>query len=308
MSERTRDRGRARDPLQVNLKRLVWLVLLAVILPTMVLTGVGIAVLVTHRGSLDLILGILAVSFAVSVIAGSVLLMILAGRGARIARIQSTFLSRMSHELRTPLAGIHLHAQLLQGADLPPGARASVEAIERESERLTSLVERILRWREIRSRGHLYRKERTTPAEVLEGLRTNLPTTAGTRIKVRGTLPPLRADREALVEALSNLVLNAQKYGSSDEAVEVVARRAGRAVAFAVSDRGPGLPDAPRDRLFEPFFRRPSREKTDPGGSGLGLSIARQIVRAHGGRIEARDRPGGGSRFTIVLPAMVERP
>jgi two-component system phosphate regulon sensor histidine kinase PhoR len=292
-----------RDPLQVNLRRVIWLVVLIVLLPTTVLTGLGITVIVTQENPLDIVLGILLVSFAVSVIAGATLSIFLAGRGARIAKLQSTFLSRISHELRTPLAGIHLHAQILHEQPLPPTARSSVEAIGREAERLRTLVERILRWREVRSSKHLYRKIDTSVEDVIALLYEMIPASEPIEVRVRDPLPALRGDPEALAEALANLVQNALKYGDrEDPCVIVDARRFGRRVVFAVSDRGPGLPSVNRDVLFEPFQRGIDTGEDDPGGSGLGLSIARQIVRAHGGRIAAMDRPGGGARVLILLP------
>lgn len=298
----TDDASTGRDPLQVNLRRLVWLILLIVILPTALLTGIGGTLLILQRGSLDVLLGILSVSFAVSVLAGATLLMILAGRGARIARVQSTFLSRMGHELRTPLAGIRLHAQLLASLELPPDARASVDAVSRETDRLTELVERILRWREIRSRTHLFKKKRTTPRAIIDAVISGLPDPSCASVRWHEPLPELRGDPDALAEAIRNLVSNAVKYAPDSGPAEIDVRRFGRRLIFAVSDRGPGLPEGPPEQIFEAFYRAPDPGKPDPGGSGLGLAIARQIVQAHGGRIGVASRAGGGCRFLVSLP------
>jgi signal transduction histidine kinase len=306
MSRKREAKRAARDPLQVNLRRAVWLILLAVIIPTTVLTGIGIAILATQTGSLDVVLGALAVVFAVSVIAGSGLLMFLTGRGVRIAKIQETFLSRMGHELRTPLAGIRLHAQLLEQSALSPDASRSVAAIRQEVDRLTALVERILRWRQVRSRTHLYRKERINGQDVVEHLRRSLGEARQVIWDVREPLPSCQGDVEALSEAVGNLVSNAGKYGG-EGGVALQVRQLANRLVFAVSDRGPGLPAGDRDLLFEPFFRHVPADLRDPGGSGLGLSVARQIVQAHGGRIGSFQRPGGGSRFIITLPIEVTR-
>lgn len=297
-----REPSTAGDPLQINLRRLVWLILLIVILPTALLTGIGGALILTQQGSVDLLLGILAMSFAVSVLAGATLLLFLAGRGMRIAKVQSTFLSRMGHELRTPLAGIRLHAQLLQRTDLPEDAQESLVAITRETDRLTDLVERILRWREIRSRTHLYKKITTSPREIVDQVVAALPAPSAVRVALREPLPELRGDPEALAEAIRNLISNAIKYAGESGPADLVVRRFGRRLVFAVSDRGPGLPEIPPDRLFEAFYRHPDPARPDPGGSGLGLAIARQIVQAHGGRIGVAERAHGGTRFVIVLP------
>ena len=123
-SKKTRARGTSvRDPLQVNLRWLVLLILVTVIIPTSVLTGVGIAVIVARNEALDLVFGVLVISFASSVIAGATLLIILARRGARLARIQETFLSHMGHELLTPLAGNPASRPDSRRPVAPPGSK-----------------------------------------------------------------------------------------------------------------------------------------------------------------------------------------
>ena len=145
------------DPLQVNLRWLVRMLLLVVVLPNAVLTAVGIVAIITRQEVRELVFGVLVVAFAVSVIAGSFLLFFLARRGARLARIQETFLSHISHELRTPLAGIRLHTQILEAEQPDPETRLSLEAIRRETGRMQELVERLLAWRQVRSPKSFYR-------------------------------------------------------------------------------------------------------------------------------------------------------
>ncbi len=304
MAKRPGGRRRTpRDPLQVNLRRVVYLILLLVIVPTVLLTGFGIVVMFQYRDAAPgLILGILVTAFSASVVAGATLLLVLARRGARLAEIQETFLSRMSHELLTPIAGIRLHSQILQGLPLEGETRASVDAIVHETSRLSELVERIVGWRRFRSTRHLYQRAPVSIATVLEAALRRLP--AGTAVRVRAADPRtfVNADAEALAEALGNLVLNAVKYAGQDGPIDVGARRIERMAAFTVSDRGPGLPPVPVEQVFEPFFRHVPTDRPDPGGSGLGLSIARQIVRAHGGKLAVAKRRGRGLHFYIVLP------
>jgi signal transduction histidine kinase len=291
------------DPLQVNLRWVVSLILLLVIVPTVLLTGFGIFVLLRWRESPGLLMGIMVTSFSASVVAGAILLLFLARRGARLARVQETFLSRMGHELLTPLAGIRLHSQILQGTNLPGDARESLEAIRRESDRLAELVERIVSWRKFRSGRHLYRHGTTTVGAVVDEVLRRVPGSTGVKARVADRDFVIQGDPEALAEALGNLLHNALKYAAQDGPVEISARRLARIVVFAVADRGPGLPpDAARD-VFEPFSRFVSAERPDPGGSGLGLTIARQIVRAHGGKIAVARRRGPGLVFYFVLPA-----
>ena len=298
-------RARAsRDPLQVSLRWVVHLTLLLVVVPTSVLTGVGIVILWQSRNaSQGLVMGILIVAFSASIVAGSLLLLILARRGARLAQVQETFMSRMSHELLTPLAGIRLHVQLLEGARLSDDAATSLEAIRRETGRLQELVEGIVSWRRVRSSRHLIHRAPTTLGAVVEAAVARTP--GADRAKVRVAEPGQRivADPAALGEAVGNLLQNALKYAGDDGPVELTARRLGRMAVFAVTDRGPGLPPTAPEQVYEPFVRYVHADRPDPGGSGLGLSIARQIVRAHGGKIAACRRLGRGLLFVIVVPA-----
>jgi two-component system, OmpR family, sensor histidine kinase KdpD len=123
------------------------------------------------------------------------------------------------------------------------------------------------------------------------------------------TLPPGdalllgRFDFVQALRALANLVENARKYDRSDAPIEIVAERAGAELAIHIADRGPGVaaPDVPR--LFEPF-QRPSGAPPDVGSAGLGLSIAKKVAEAQGGRLVYAARDGGGSTFTLFLPAV----
>ena len=305
MAERERsstNRRPVRDPLQVNLRWLVVLILLTVILPTSVLTGVGLAAILARNEALDLVFGVLVISFASSVIAGAVLLMILVRRGARLARIQETFLSHMGHELLTPLAGIRLHGEILEGLPLTSEARVSLGYIRKETDRLQTLVERILRWRRIRAPGYLYERVPTTSSRVVQRVVGLVRAPEALRVNVRDPDLQLNVDIETLAEAIANLVHNALKYAGEQGAIELTARKMLGMAVFAVADRGPGLPAGLEERLFDPFFRFVPQQRPDPGGSGLGLTIAEQIARAHGGRLTASDRPGGGARFSILIP------
>ena len=107
-------------------------------------------------------------------------------------------------------------------------------------------------------------------------------------------------DERLLRRALRNLLENARRYGGSDVAV-LLAPAAGGVVRISVCDRGPGVPDAMRERIFEPFFRMPGHAERE-GGVGLGLALVKQIAERHGGRVRCEGRTGGGSCFTVELP------
>jgi two-component system sensor histidine kinase KdpD len=127
--------------------------------------------------------------------------------------------------------------------------------------------------------------------------------------RIAVTLPPGdalllgRFDFVQALRALANLVENARKYDRSDAPIEVIAERIGKELAIHVADRGPGVPAPVVPRLFE-AFQRPNGTPSDAGSAGLGLSIARRVAEAQGGRIVYEPRAGGGSTFTLFLPAV----
>ena len=116
------------------------------------------------------------------------------------------------------------------------------------------------------------------------------------------------ADEDALAEAIANLVQNAAKYADESDSIDLVVRKFGDWAVFSVQDRGPGLPPEAVERAFEPFFRLVPSGRPDPGGSGLGLTIARRIAVAHGGRLGIFNRSAGGARFSIIIPLERARP
>jgi two-component system sensor histidine kinase KdpD len=124
------------------------------------------------------------------------------------------------------------------------------------------------------------------------------------RVSITGDEPLLlaRFDLVHSLRILANLVENAAKYAPPSTPIEITAMRANGAIAIRVSDRGPGIPERELERVFEPFHR--AHDATpDVSGAGLGLSIARRLADAQGGRLVYAPRPGGGSEFTLHLPA-----
>ncbi len=119
----------------------------------------------------------------------------------------------------------------------------------------------------------------------------------GVRAVVSGPLPSVRGDADRLRQLLDNLIGNAVKASSPGDAVEVTVESADGAVRVAVSDRGPGVAAADRERIFEAFERAGNRP-----GAGLGLYVVRAIAEAHGGSVELAATPGGGATFTLVVP------
>ncbi len=225
----------------------------------------------------------------------------------RTDELKTALLNAVSHDLRTPLASIIASAGSLLQQDVEwtdQERREFAEAIEQEARRLNRLVGNLLDLSRIQG-GNLQPEKGwydlgALVDDVLGGLR---PITARHRVVVRvpEEMPPVLVDRVQIGQVLSNLVENASKYCPAGTEIELSARLEGNELEIEVADRGPGIPASESQRIFEPFFRvrtHGSREK----GSGLGLAIARGLVEAHGGRIWAENRPGGGSRFLFRLP------
>jgi signal transduction histidine kinase len=216
-----------------------------------------------------------------------------AARIEALLRSHQSLLANTSHELRSPLARLKMAVAMLD--DAPPAQR---DALRREIGtnigELDALVEEVLLASRLDASTTLDRRD---AVELLA-----LAAEEGARVHagVHGADLRVTGDERLLRRALRNLLENARRYGGDEIDVEV-ARRTGH-VEVRVADRGPGVPEAFRERIFEPFFRLPGHAERE-GGVGLGLALVRQIAARHGGSVRCEPREGGGSRFTLALPA-----
>jgi len=231
-------------------------------------------------------------------------------REMEFVRLKSDFVSSVSHDLRTPLALIRMYAETLEMGRLRSEGkkREYYATIVKETERLTRLVNNLLNF----SRMEAGRKPYTLVPTDLNGVVRDVMTSFAPHLAGRSisplialdpALPHVKADGEAVQEALFNILDNAVKYGGGKKYLRVAtgARRTGEAW-ITVEDHGRGVPREYQERIFETFFRVPSQVDGGSTGSGLGLAIARHIMEAHGGRIELLSAPGEGSTFTLVFP------
>jgi two-component system, OmpR family, sensor histidine kinase KdpD len=223
---------------------------------------------------------------------------------------KSILLSGVSHELRTPLATIRLSATALQRPEVWRDAEARAElldSLDQEAARLNARVGSLLAMSRVESGSLVLDLAEVDSAEVVAAALRHLGLTAERsrlRIALQEGLRPVRADVALMGVALANLVENALKYGPAAGVVDIVAEAApgGRSVRLSVADRGPGLADGERERVFQRFYRDPAARRGRAPGSGLGLSIARALTEAHGGTVRAEGREGGGSVFVLELP------
>ncbi|HET9984639.1 MAG TPA: ATP-binding protein [Longimicrobiales bacterium] len=217
-------------------------------------------------------------------------------------RLKDALLASVSHDLRTPLTTIKALAHELR-AD---GDERTI-MIETEADRLNRLVANLLDLSRLDAGGLEMRPEPNAADDLLGAALDRLagvPRAAEVDARIEGTEPLLgRFDFTAALRALVNLLENALKYSPPGSRVEVVVSRRGGRLCFDVLDRGRGVAAADAERIFEPFFRAPGRQP-DVGGAGLGLAIARRMARAQGGDVAYAPRPGGGSIFSLSLPAL----
>ncbi|HEY5629927.1 MAG TPA: HAMP domain-containing sensor histidine kinase [Candidatus Limnocylindrales bacterium] len=219
---------------------------------------------------------------------------------------QRRFVADASHELRTPVAIIRADAEVLQReGHLDAGGQPLAADIVEEASRLGRLVADLLTIAAAESQGLELQLVRLDLEPIVrETARRLEPLAEAHTVRVEATASPgvvVDGDRDRLVQLLVILLDNAIGHAPAGSAVEVAAAKGPDGIELGVRDHGPGVPEAERTRIFEPFRRAPSGRR-DRAGSGLGLAIASSIVTAHRGTIRVEDPPGGGARFVVTLP------
>lgn len=218
-------------------------------------------------------------------------------------RLKDIVLASVSHDLRTPLAAVKALA-----GDPRLGEAERTRAIEEQVDRLNRLVGDLLQLSKLQGGVERAEPEPNTAEDLIGALDRQLaPVLDGHELVVGLDLgqPALvgRFDFVHALRALSNLAENAARMSPAGAPVELSVQREGDQLAFRVADRGPGVPPADRERIFEAFYR-PAGTAPDAGRAGLGLSIARRLAEIQGGSVNYEPRPGGGSVFTLRLPAL----
>jgi signal transduction histidine kinase len=230
-------------------------------------------------------------------------------REMNLARLKSDFVANVSHELRTPLALIRLYAETLELGRLNAKEKYQeyFRIIREESERLTALINNILDFSRIEAGRKEYEFKETNLSELvrstLDSYRFQIEQNGfAFEENIARDIPPVNVDREAIARSLLNLVNNALKYSKDQKYIGVSLYRADSCVKLEVLDHGMGIPPAEQEKIFEKFYRCGDPLVHNIKGSGLGLSLVRHIVRAHGGDVQVESAPEKGSKFTIALP------
>lgn len=278
--------------------------------------------ILTHRlGSLEaavtnLRVRNLAISFGVLLLLalGVVMIVISTRRAQRLARQKVEFVAAISHELRTPLTVICAAGEnLADGVVLDPQrARQYGDLIHSEGRRLTEMVEQVLQFAGAQSDKALYNRRPLNPGELLErAIQTYQPQIKEHEFELIYTpvadLPVIMGDAVTLQRSIHNLLCNALKYSGTSRWISVRIRAVTNTrqpqVVIEVQNGGQGIDPADLPYIFEPFYRGRDAIDTQIHGSGLGLSMVKLAVEAHGGRVRVHSEPGEGCTFSLWLPA-----
>lgn len=235
---------------------------------------------------------------------------------AQAQQLRNTLLAAISHDYRTPLAAIMSAASSLREQDerlSTSQRRRLLDGVLDELDQLTRLTDNALQLARLDAPGMRLQADWQSPEEIVGAIAQRLRARGlGARLRTRleAGLPLLRCDAVLIVQLLDNLIDNALKYSPPEQAVELLLRQLPGELLIAVRDRGPGVPAAQRERIFELFERGPQPASAADGaadapprrGAGVGLALCRAIAQAHGGRLTLRARSHGGSAFELRLP------
>ncbi len=264
--------------------------------------------------ALELMLGALVAFLVLAIGIGSWLVAADLKRQITLARQKTDFVSNVSHELKTPLTSIRMFAELLAEGRVnePEKRRSYLGIITAETARLTRLINNVLDFSRMERGEKKYHFERCDlkelARETAETYRPHLETN-GFKFECRLPEVPIlvNGDRDALAQILVNLLSNAEKYSDSRKEIVLEVGRQEQPLPHAevkVMDHGLGVPRGSEEKIFEKFYRAHDSLSNGIQGSGLGLTLARQIARAHGGEISYAARREGGSCFTLRLPVI----
>jgi two-component system, OmpR family, sensor histidine kinase KdpD len=225
----------------------------------------------------------------------------------RTDTLRAALLSSVSHDLRTPLSSIKAAASSLLQEDVQwdeDARRGFAHTIEREADRLNRLVGNLLDMSRIEAGALKPEKEwYELPALIQDVLGHLQPLLHGRAVQTSlpDDLPPVKMDYLQIDQVLTNLLENAVRYTPTGSPIEISAEAQDGQLLVSVADRGPGIPPEELERIFDKFYRVRTLQR-DTSGSGLGLAVCRGLVEAHGGRIWAENREGGGALFRFTLP------
>jgi len=230
-------------------------------------------------------------------------------REARLAQAKSNFVANVSHELKTPLSLLSLFSEILELGRVKNEEKRTeyYRILRHESLRLNKVIDNILDFSRIEAGRKTYDFADGDMTEVIEDVLASyryqiINSGFDIQTNMQASPPPVLIDRDAMAQAISNLVDNAIKYSGEVKQLSITTETRGSDLSIEIADQGIGIPRAEQARIFEKFYRVGNGLVHDVKGSGLGLSLVKHIIEAHHGTISVESDVGKGSRFTILLP------
>ena len=234
-------------------------------------------------------------------------------REMELAQKKADFVSNVSHEIRTPLALINMFAETLLLGRVKDETKKHeyYEIITKEVNRLSNMLNRILSFSKIEANKREYQINQLDLSEIVEDVMNTYSYHLDSNgfehtLQLSEQRLPIKADKEALIEVLVNLIDNGMKYSPNTKKLEVKTGREDDFAVVSIKDHGMGIARNQLDKLFEKFYRVPTGDVHDTKGSGLGLSIVKHIVDAHNGRVLVDSKLGEGSEFKVLIPIKKE--
>jgi len=230
----------------------------------------------------------------------------------RTKQLRQNLTADVAHELRTPLSNVRGYLEAIRDGVIKPDA-ATIQSLNEE----TALLSRLLDDLQELSLAEAGELKLTFQAEDIGELITQAVAAIQPQATAQGLsmstdiapkLPPVNIDAHRISQVLHNLLRNAVAHTAGGDTVTVTARQQGGWVEVAVADTGEGIPAGDLPNIFERFYRVDRSRSRATGGSGLGLTIAKYLVEAHGGKIEVQSELGKGSRFSFTIPVAGQRP
>ena len=232
------------------------------------------------------------------------------GKQVKLNRLKNDFIATVTHELKTPLASMRVLVDTLLEGNYrnPQQVTEYLQLVSRENERLSRLIDNFLTFSRMERNKQAFQMRPVSPASIAHTAAEAVKTKLGRgncrfETDIPDDLPTVKADHDAVVTVLVNLIDNAYKYSDDEKRITLTAAAKNRSVCFSVSDNGLGMPRRALKRIFRRFYQVDRSLSRRAEGCGLGLSIAKFIIDAHHGTIAVESKPGQGSTFTVTIPA-----
>ena len=249
------------------------------------------------------------ITLIIILVFGTALIARIVAREMEILKIKSDFVSSVSHEFKTPLTSMKALTERLEKGKVtqPAKMKQYISIISHDIDRLIRLVGNILNFSNIEEGKKVYKKEETDIAIWLKEVINNytkesIESDINLSVHIKNDMPALPIDKEAMAQVIFNLLDNAVKFSRGDKVIEVMAEKNDNTIIIKIKDKGIGIENDEKDKIFEKFYRGKSAVNNFIKGTGLGLALVKYTIEAHNGHIDMESEPGWSTVFTITLP------